>query len=200
MRKYLIVNSFPRSGSVYFSNILKEFQPESYFTDTACLHIPYFIGVDRTYTAVLLRNPFDSICSALTMIYDSRDDSLEDNHIQDLISLYSEFLDILEKSTDLYNVCIVDFDKFITNSILTVKKYLDKYKIKYKIPNQSDKELFNKYQIILNSFENFTDLKRLGNMPRKLDNDREYIFWTLKDNEEIKLLYNRYLKLLPHCI
>ena len=78
MLDYFILNSFPRSGSVYFANLFKDFKPNLTLPDFAVMHIPYLINNNHMFTVSILRNPYECIASALCMQYDSRDGHVED--------------------------------------------------------------------------------------------------------------------------
>jgi LPS sulfotransferase NodH len=196
--KYLIVNAFPRSGSVFFASALNMAGIQEDVM-MASLHLPHIIDNDRLMSAVVFRNPYDALASHTYMRFRQHNPSFGDLDTEpnkDVIKFYLEdymtYVNYALENKGKGFLHIVDFEKMTTDTVGEINSLCEKFNLTYrnKISNE---------QIFSDIKNNFTRGNLMddaqGHMPREKDSDRLKVEEFINKLSFIEEAYLEYKKL-----
>jgi hypothetical protein len=211
MYKHLVVNAFPRSGSVFFANVLSV--NGVYGAQTTSFHLPHIIGNENVDTIVVIRNPYECISS---LLYKNHNPS--ENHncdkidicYKNIVSESDQMMDIHLSEYLLYvnkclehngskNLYIVDFNEMQSDSGLVFQKVAAKFGLKYNYDNSKQKTGREIDDIVKNrmlAYGLMTDND--GHMPREKTDLRHRVDSYINELESLKPVYDQYKYLIDN--
>lgn len=193
--KYLIVNAFPRSGSVFFASALNMVGIQEDVM-MASLHLPHIIDNDRILSAVIFRDPYEALASHTYMRYKNVGAPMGSINIDDVRFYLDDYMTYVEyalKCKDKDFLFIVDFNKMAGDPIETINSLCGKFNLTYrnKITNE---ELNSNIKNNLTRGNLMDDNQ--GHMPREKDSDRLKVEEFINSLSFIEDAKKEYLKLL----
>ena len=171
MIKPILINSYPRSGSVFFAELTNSIGVTPHQFSTV-LHVPELIGIDEAITVTIVRDPRECITSDIfkgLLVNDFPEDVDNLNRIIKLeCEYYLKFLEMCK----LKNPYLINFKNLTSNPKNEVVKFLEKHNI--------NKHFVLNIDNILKGIEQkkFPDDKHdlyTGHFPRGANQDPEYI-------------------------
>jgi len=191
MVKHLLVNAYPRSGSIFFANFIIEHRPEILSINS--LHVPYILDNPNILSVSIIRNPKEAISSYLYMNFHNEKQIIGTNNkefISDFkkhIASYDIYLDYYEKLIGVDFLHVVDFDSMKDNPHKEALSLFDKFKIDYKKDKVANLKEVEKR--ILD--DNFVE-DRNGHLPRIKTKQRILIDDFVSNSADIQDIFNRY--------
>jgi hypothetical protein len=190
MSKYFLVNAYPRSGSIFFTNFIYEYRPEVLSLNS--LHIPYILDNPNILSVSIIRNPYHAIASFLYMNFGSEEKISSENeklidNIKRHVDSYSVYLDYYEKLLDVDFLHIIDFDKMEENPHDQAILVFDKFKLNYK----KDKIVTAK-EIREDILQHKNIQDKGGHMPREKTEQRLLIEDFVNNSKYIDEIFQRY--------
>lgn len=198
--KYLIVNAYPRSGSVFFASMIERYITGADVT-YASLHIPYILGNQDLYTATVVRDPYEAISSHMYMKF--ADFWLDDQHREATLKTfyntlemvtkdYMVYMDLTYENRDKPYLHIVDFKKMEADPVNEAINVFTKFNLDRKMYLNDDNDLV--VEEIRSRFSNYRLLNDSdGHMPRDKSDTRLYIEELVRDSDILKEAYEKYL-------
>lgn len=188
--KYLIVNAYPRSGSVFFASVIEKYLVGADIT-YASLHIPYILGNQDLYTATVVRDPYEAISSHMYMKFPG---GFEDRVFYDTLEMitkdYMVYMDLTYENRDKPYLHIVDFKKMEADPVNEAINVFAKFNLDRRLDIQSDLVV----EEIRSRFLNYRLLNDSdGHMPRDKSDTRLYIEELVRDSDILKEAYEKYL-------
>jgi hypothetical protein len=175
MSKHLVVNCYPRSGSLFFSNFLSRYQPELDFIHST--HIPYILDNPYLYMVSVIRNPYEVMSSHLyrNMQHIKIDDINKDNvflinTILGYLKEYKVYVDYYYKCLDKKNFHLVDFESMKSDPTAEAIKIFEKFNISY------NKDILLQSSVISDFFSSNGLIEEYGgHMPREKTEKRIHL-------------------------
>jgi hypothetical protein len=171
MIKPILINSYSRSGSVFFAELINSIHTPEYVS-ASVLHVPEIIGISEAITVTIIRDPKECITSNIFLGLPFNN-FLEDFKKLDYTIKYecNHYLKFL-KMSKLKESYLVDFKKLILNPKNEIVKFLEK--------NNINKDVVIDVDNILKGIEQkkFPDDKHdlyTGHFPRGAHQDPEYL-------------------------
>lgn len=195
--KYLVVNAFPRSGSVFFASALNMIKIQGDVM-MASLHIPHIIDNDRINTAVILRNPYDALSSHSYMRYiqSSKKFKVEEEsesikfHLDD----YMEYIKYVKENKNKEFLYVVDFDKMIKDPMGEIISLCHKFGFTYQNKIINNQTILSEVKNNLSRNSLMDDAQ--GHMPREKNEERLKIEEFIRSLSFIDEAYQEYFKIL----
>jgi hypothetical protein len=191
MTKPILVNSYSRSGSVFFAEMLGRSTPPHGLKPlrASVVHIPELIGIKEVLSVTIFRDPVKAICSNIfkhvgVFGIPERMDSLikaEQEH-------YIHYITKVKQSQS-YSV---DFNSLSADPIKEVKRFLSYYQMEgYKDPHLDDIDAVFKKHRYDNDLHN-------GHFPREVENDVQYniVHTYIQDHNAVSEATALYLEML----
>lgn len=196
--KYLIVNAFPRSGSVFFASAINMAGIQGDVM-MASLHLPHIIDNDRLLSAVVFRNPYDAIASHTYMRFRQHNPDFGDLNNEaniDVIKFYLEdymtYVNYALESKDKDFLYLVNFEKMISDTVGEIDNMCNKFNLEYRNKISND-------EVYSNIKDNFTRGNLMddaqGHMPREKDSNRLKVEEFVNNLSFIEDVYTEYKKL-----
>ena len=197
MYKHLVINAYPRSGSVYFASTISLCNIECIL---ASLHTPYIIGNEGIYNLAIIRNPYDCIASLSFMRYSHyKAKNIEtpfdlDSFISRSVEEYLLYPKYCNKYFNDEKLFILDFSEMVSDPIKNAKLALNKFEIDYdKNIAMTAQEVNN---IISSQPRQESDSPANGHMPREKSSDRLMIEDIVSNSKHLDIAYEEYQMLL----
>ena len=165
--KPVLINSYSRSGSVFFAEMLLRSKPdlEGEQLRATVVHVPELIGVDEVLSVTIFRDPIKAICSNIFKYIGvfGMPENLS-SMVEAEESDYIRYVKAVQKTKSY----AVDFNLLSKEPVNEVKKFLSHHGLGcYKNPSFDDIDsVFKKHK-----YEN--DLHN-GHFPREAENDVQY--------------------------
>ena len=209
MYKHLVVNAFPRSGSVFFASVLSV--NGVYGAQTTSFHLPHIIGNENVDTIVVIRNPYECISSLLYKSHNPSEKHNCDNIdicYKNIVSESEQMMDIHLSEYLLYvNKClehngskhlyIIDFNEMQSDSSLVFQKVVDKFSLKHGYPHSKQKTGKEIDEIVKNQMSGYGLMNdKDGHMPREKTELRHKVESYVNGLESLKPVYNQYSYLI----
>lgn len=125
--KTVLINSYPRSASVFFLSLIYKIVNEK--IDGSSIHLPGLIGIKEASTCTIFRDPLDSINSHLYQGYgtgQSIDSLVSYDMIKHQCITYMSYVD----SVNLNNSYFTSFELVTSNPIEEAVRFLNNKSIK----------------------------------------------------------------------
>lgn len=170
MSDYLVVNSYPRSGSVFLGKSLQEYKVDVAYLYS--LHLPYLHDNENINTIVIFRDPYECIASHVYMMSNreggiSRDNEQLMKFITTCVRNYMLYIDYYIKNKDRQHVYGTTFENMKANTHKVCVEILEQFKYHYdKNAVTSDKSVERQL------FEMKKMGDRDGHMPREKTSSR----------------------------
>lgn len=209
MYNHLVVNAFPRSGSVYFASFLGIHQV--YGAQYTSLHLPYIIGNENVKNVVVVRDPYECLSSLFykelnhTQTHNHVDkdclgcqfhaSSIIDEILKDNVEEYMQYVDRCLEYNGSKNLYIVDFNKMKKDPMTELENVVNKFGLGYNKVRQ-DKPAHD--IVIDNMHINGMVDDKGGHVPREKTDLRNYIDKKVYDYTEILEAYDKYRYLMIH--
>lgn len=168
----VLINSYPRSGSVFFIESLYT-NKNFYFNFTATsIHLPQIIGIDEAITVSIVRNPIDCISSNLYKgLFFNEKEIL--NNLESQIKKESEIFLIYLNQIINKKPYVIDFNSLIQDVQQEVKVFLENIGIpSLKQETKESHEIINILK--KSSKSNNHSLKYEQHFPRGIHLDDQY--------------------------
>lgn len=110
----VIASSFPRSGNIYLTSKLNLVL---YLHTAVSIHLPEIFEIKNVPLVSIFRKPEDAISSFIYQTTKNENSTKEDiiDHAEYMIIQYKEYIKNAKKYNQ--NVCIIKFDKLISNTL-----------------------------------------------------------------------------------
>jgi hypothetical protein len=172
MINHLIVNAYPRSGSVFFAKFLQEYRPDIMYLTS--MHVPHIIDNKHLNSVVIFRDPYECMSSHLYMMVNPFDADIFDidnkpliNSIEKNISQYDAYIDIFLENTDKRFIYGVLFDKMTSDPHNVAIDIFKKFNLEY------DRTIHNSsVEVESNLIQNNEMDDKGGHMPRPKTKER----------------------------
>jgi len=193
MTKPILINSYPRSGSVFLAELINSMRTMQY--ETTVVHLPQIIGIDEVITITIIRNPKECITSDIFkwLLVGKLPENI--NELDIIIkSECKNYLYFLEMSK-LKKSYLINFDKLIKNPKEEIIKFLNKYNFS----SEFNLNIDNVLDVIKQ--KKFADDRHdlyTGHFPRGANQDPEYIkIWEyIKNNDILNEAYAMYEEII----
>lgn len=209
MYKHLVVNAFPRSGSVYFASLLGVHEVSG--AQYTSLHLPYIIGNENVKNIVVVRDPYECIAS---LFYKELNHQRKHQHtetdcwgcrqyvisvmdlgIKDHVEEYIQYIDRCIEFNGSDNLYIVDFNKMKEDPVKELKNVVSKFGLTAREINSS----VDVYSMIENSMSSNGMIDDSGgHMPRAKKDLREFIDKKIYEYTDVIEAYDKYRHLIMH--
>ena len=181
---HLVINSVPRSGQVFLSNIAQK----AYYMPISTAHLPEIFGVRGLYHVSIFRNPSDAVSSLLNKLREHSAFSVEgskldiDTPVKNAVETYDKYMTAVVNNLD--NVHVVRFEELAKDYRLVIQGISDRFSL---IANSGYDS-----QIVLDKDSPIWADKYDGHMPREKDDLRLMIEDQVSSMQIIHDLTERY--------
>lgn len=186
----LVINTFPRSGTVFFTQVFSQPGVDMFLN---AIHLPFIFDVQRFYQVTVARDPIEAISSNIYLNRARIDqDFLEE--IKKNVELYILYASSIQENKNNEKLHIVQFERGTSAPIDEIKLAFEKWGLTFTNPeNMTNELLIEKIKNICKSRELLGD--RGGHMPREKTPDRLKIEEIVKENKYIEDALRWYDKL-----
>ena len=169
MSKPILVNSYHRSGSVFFAELLLRSRPPYGIRNVSVsvVHVPELIGIKEAWSATIFRDPFKAIASNIfkhTGVFGLPEnlDGMAQNEALD----YIRYIDAVKKTRSY----AINFNSLSKDPVKEANRFFSHHVLEgYSEPSLKDVEaVFEKHK--------YQDTVHTGHIPRGVDNHEEYNF------------------------
>ena len=193
-KKTVLINSYPRSASVFFLSLIYKIVNEK--IDGSSIHLPGLIGIKEANTCTIFRDPLDSINSHLYQGYgtgQSIDSLISYDMIKHQCVSYMSYIDSVNLNGSYFtsfelvkNNPIEEAVRFLNNKSIKVNSSLVKFTAAHNIWNHSDIPENDLYS---------------GHYPRSANLEEPYlkIRSVLEQNDIIAETRDAYFKQIKDC-
>jgi hypothetical protein len=181
---HLVINSVPRSGQVFLSNVCQY----AFQFQISTAHLPEIFGVKDLYHVSVFRKPEEAIASLLNkhrehFVFQDISGKLDiDNAVETSISTYDKYIDAV--SNNLGNVHVVLFEDIKLDYRPVIQSISDKFSIKIKNGYENRFSLDESSPIWADKYD--------GHLPRERDALRLRIEEQVSSMDSILRLTERY--------
>lgn len=178
----LVINTFPRSGTVFFTECFSE--PEIVNMDLSAVHLPLIFDSKQFYQTTIVREPISAIASNLYLNRMNIDQSFG-HEIKMNVELYVLFASMIEENKDNEKLHIIQFERGTTAPLDELRLALEKWNLPFNNPRGvTNEELIKKVREKFAAKELLGD--RGGHMPREKTSDRIRIEKIVKEDKHIE--------------
>lgn len=126
LAKNIVVNSYPRSASIFFLNLLYMISAEKIYG--ASIHVPKLVGSKEVIGCTIIRDPIDCISSRLFQGYGGKrfiDTDVDEDLIKSQCEEYLLYMDM----SNITKAYTVGFDLIVKSPIEEGIKFLEKHEV-----------------------------------------------------------------------
>ena len=126
MIKPILINSYPRSGSVFLAEILRNLLNRH---DIEVLHLPELIGINEAISITIIRDPKQCISSNIFKWLITNDLPKDISNLDSIIKSECEYYIKFLKMSKLKKSYLINFKNLILDTENEVTTFLKEYKI-----------------------------------------------------------------------
>ena len=166
--KTVVINSYPRSASVFFLNVLYKITDER--IQGASIHLPGLIGTSRASTITIFRDPLESLSSHFFHGFGAGNNKgyeVPEGSIKSECINYLQYMDAVVSNNSRFST----FDKVTSNAVKEAEKFLKAEGIavnKRMIDSIKDSEVLSHIDISGNRLYD-------GHYPRSVETNHSYL-------------------------
>lgn len=203
---HLAINAYPRSGTVFFTNILSSLLIPN--TRVSSVHIPYLMDLPQVYQIIPMREPEKCFISEFyrMLLHSNLNLDITSTTIPGrLLELIEAKIDLFKQEYNLYldycnnkfyekYIYILDFNKGIQDPLLEFEAALRQFNLNYSTGSYTSSTLIKNVEDILEKNGLMTESE--GHMPIKKSNLRLAVEKYIHYNLDIAELQEKYFLLM----